>query len=219
MTRHQPFALHLDPLILQEGQRHKLPIILMDRSKSMGAFGDAPLIAMNDYLASLQQEPNASSASVVIGSFADDARIEMPHVRLLEAKPLPTFELGVCTRLHATIADVLRELIIVTHRPGLIGRLEILLAVFTDGEDNPKTDAAEVRSLALEAQLLGFKLMFNGIGVDHKKKAPQIGFPIDLGCTVAANGEGIKRSMARATRITSMMLRGVSPCRDSTPPN
>lgn len=220
-----PFSLTLDPTILREGERHTLSVILMDRSRSMGAFGSAPLHAMNSHLAQLQDEDAAANASAVIVSFADTAQIETPHASLREIQPLEGFKPDGCTRLHATIADTLRSLIATVQRPEWRGRVDVVLAVFTDGEDNPgdhrepRTPATEVSGLAAEAQMLGFKLILVGIGLDAKKKAAEIGFPLDQALKVAANPEGISRSMARVTHITSLTMSGIFSGRDSTPPN
>lgn len=195
-------------MILAEGDRHTLSVIVMDRSGSMGRFREAPQAAMNGHIANLQKQENAPRTSAVIVSFADDARIETPHAPLSAIRQLTGYKPEGMTRLHWTIADVLRALIPVSQRPELQGRLEVVVAVFTDGKDDPATDPSELRSLALEAQMIGFKLMFIGIGVDVKKKAPEIGFPLDLAFTVAASAEGISSSMARVTRITGMAMAG-----------
>src|SRR5436309_1532009 len=85
--------------------------LVMDRSASMGRFGDVPLRAINGYLQKLRQSEHARflEVSVVVFDHATDTLIPMQPVA--QVLTLAKYANGKGTRLHGTVADVIEQLI------------------------------------------------------------------------------------------------------------
>ncbi len=188
---------------------HVVSVIAMDRSGSMGRFGNAPRDALAAHLATLRASPRSEAMSLLMASFADDWRIDLPH-SALGAVVMPTAPVTAgMTRLYGTVRDMLTQLLAEVRDFPADRAPRLAIAVFTDGENSVGTkdgsdmaDLAAVRGLAVDAQLLGCQLMLVGIGVDARRIARSMNFPVDLALRVAATEAGISSSMASISRTT-----------------
>ncbi len=189
-----------------------LGLLVMDESGSMERFGAAPLEAVEGYVRGLQTGPEASRIAAAIVTFSSHGRVRVP------ATPARHFPSGFPylpdggTRLYGTVRDALAAAL--EQRPASI--TEVVMAVFTDGEDNRSSERTrqELVELAASAQQAGFVLLTFGIGIDGVAIARNMGFPIEHARSVPATRRAVVESMRYSSDVTSMRATSASRARE-----
>lgn len=224
-SSNNPFALIHEPSDALDRAGLTLAILVMDESGSMERYGDAPRRALNRYLQGLRESPVADHTAVMLATFSRSLRSD---AGLLFAHEHPNFDAYLPddqTRLYASVRDILRPLMAELksgvrppHRHGARElrwhrRVDVLLAVYTDGEDNLSTrgDRVELTELAGRALKRGWQLLTFGYGVDAKRIAKKMGFPhsADHARTMIADERSIHQSMAFTLTRTIVTATGV----------
>ena len=168
------------------GQVLSLIFLFLDRSGSMQEFGDEPQRAANGFLDELRQADKTGTMAVEIVCITDEPEVTVPLAPLKDIKPISDYFAEGGTPLYATLNRWLKQILKATAQglPDDI-RLEVTLAVITDGQNDPDmrpdkpSPAIELRSLSKLARQQGWKLLTLGLGLDAKEIALDMGFPID----------------------------------------
>lgn len=195
--------------------------LVMDRSGSMMRFGDTPKKAINEHVATLQQNPNAGQAMGFVVEFAEDIRTSIPPQPLPEMPPLKSYQAdGTATRLFGTVLAALKQLLeLQAKTEALGGQVNLILTVFTDGQDNASSPEEqqglkELCGLALEK---GLDLQVIGIGTSGQRIAHAMGFPPKVAVTIAPEPEAIRHTMAGVTQRAYTTITGFGTAAPSTP--
>lgn len=197
-------------------------IIIFDESGSMKQFGDAPTRALNQYLLELSIDPNAVNISAGIITFANEARVLESVRPVSEILPIKDYRPDGGTALYGTVAETLERIYEARSHGQLPGN--VLVSVFTDGEDTVSNDYLEdLRKLVRRAlEMSWIDLTIYGIGVDARELAKTMGFSTDSqhAITVPATVTGIQHTMSHASRRTILTATGFSVrTGDSAPPS
>jgi hypothetical protein len=178
----------------------------MDASGSMQRFKKTVMEASNRFLAEIQKGIPADRASVLSLSFNEELVPLADHVRLADCRPIDRFFAHFGTRLYGVLREVLGELL--PQVQAAAGRLNVVLATFTDGDDidSRPEDLPAVRALSLELLMQGAELRLVGIGVDAKKMSVAMGWPRDQALNVEPTDEGVRSSLGDVSRTTSLSL-------------
>ncbi len=188
-----------------------LSVIVMDASTSMRRFGSTPVDSLHEYVRDLAAGPTAASIAAGVVTFSSEPRVCVP-VTPVRAFPRPIdYVTSAGTRLYGATRDVLRALL-ASEAPQVPN---VIVAVFTDGEDNASSERTRIQlvELAGVAQRRGFTLLTFGIGVDGRRIAERMGFPFEREAarSAEATSESIVESVRATTRIT--LLRSLPPPR------
>lgn len=185
-------------------------LVVLDESKSMKRFGNAPLEALNRYILSLSLDPNASNISVGIITFSDAHRVLVKIQPISGVGAVERYQPRGGTRLYGTLLDVFMTLFEMD-RHGFEGN--VILSCFTDGDDSRSQDLLdELRLFTARTRWRNWPdLYLYGIGVNAASIAREMGFPDDdrHAITVGATSEQIGASMRHASTVTSMASRGI----------
>lgn len=181
-----------------------LAVIVMDASTSMRRFGSTPVDALEDYVRDLATSPASGAIAAGVVTFSSEPRVCVPvtPVRVFPRRIDYVTSMG--TRLYGATRDVLRTLL-ASDAPQVPN---VIVAVFTDGEDNASSERTRIQlvELAGVAQRRDFTLLTFGIGVDGRRIAERMGFPFEREAarSAEATSEGIVQSVRATTRITLM---------------
>lgn len=195
--------------------------LVMDRSGSMRRFGDTPEKAINEHISTLQAIPEAGTALGFVVEFADDIRLSIPPQPLPDMPKLTGYAAeGSATRLYGTVLAALKQLLELQAKTEAVGgQANLILTVFTDGQDNAsspeeQTELKELCGLALEK---GLDLQVIGIGTSGQRIAHAMGFPPKVAVTIAPEPEAIRHTMAGVTQRTYATITGFGTAAPSTP--
>lgn len=193
--------------------------VIMDRSGSMLRYGDVPRTAINKHIQVLQAHPNADSAFGFVMTFSDTARFDIEPQPLNSMPTLGEYKSEGNTMLYATVFVALKALLerkTIFEAKGL--KVNLDLAVFTDGDDNLSQDMREqLVSLAGEALEAGAHLNLVAIGMDKLRMASEMGFPPQDAVQLARNASAIGQTMIGVTRRTYTTMTGFGRSAPSTP--
>ncbi|MBU0540490.1 VWA domain-containing protein [Patescibacteria group bacterium] len=204
-----------------------ISVYIMDRSGSMESYAPTPKTALNQALLTLKESPVAERMAAMIVSFADHCTFDVPLQPVSRVQLLETYNPEGGTALYDTLSAIMNPLIAACHdcsrrRQGV----NIILSIFTDGEDNKSASHSldEVRALARHADSYGWQLYTNGFGVDAASIAARMGFPSDRNHATSyygrpqAQAANITRSVHAATHTTIVSAYGhASPANDIAP--
>ena len=210
-----PFALIHQPSDALDRTGLTIVILMMDESASMERYGDAPQSALNGFLQSLRENPVADHTAAMLMTFSRNCRSDAGLRFVRELPEIESYLPDDQTRLYASVRDVMRPLLAELANGGrpLNRRVDVLLAVYTDGEDNLSTpgDRAELTELASQARERGWQLLTFGYGVDAKRIANKMGFPHDADHARTLIGDecGIHHSMVITLSRTVITAAGV----------
>jgi len=179
-----------------------IALLVMDESGSMERFGAAPIQAIERLLAEQRASPFAATTAVGVMTFAETLRVRISIVGVRATSDLPHYEPDGRTKLFACLRDLIAPL------RGLALPKEVVVATFTDGEDNRSSGESllELRRHAADARADGWTFLTFGFGVDAAELARTMGFPDDPAHarTMGASAASVHRSVEYASRITSM---------------
>jgi len=183
-------------------------MMIVDRSRSMGRFGEAPQDAINAYVHSLRESGQNFYCGVT--SFAGTTRVEIPLTAVGEIGKFDNYSTSAGTLLYATVNEALKECLALKQKMEADNRpLRVIIGVFSDGEDNLspagcQSDLQKASAFAIEA---GFELLAFGIGIDAKELAYDLGFPSDYAETFEASEEGIHYASASMSHTSTMKFK------------
>ncbi|MCX6745370.1 MAG: VWA domain-containing protein [Candidatus Parcubacteria bacterium] len=183
-----------------------LSIMIMDKSGSMKKFGKAPLKAINDHIKSLKAANDGRKHYCGIISFNDKAQVEKEVMDVSRMVPLFSYHPGNGTLLWETVDKTLRDLITLW-LPYQSEKLKIVVGVISDGEDNHSDRHLYPKSLQTAARWAinhGWELLTFGIGINGRRLAAEMGFPMDSqhAFTMEANEQGLKDTSVTMTQTT-----------------
>jgi hypothetical protein len=195
--------------------------LVMDRSGSMRRFGDTPEKAINDHISTLQKSPGAASAMGFVVEFAEDIQTPIPPQPLPQMPALEGYSpTGRATRLYGTALAALKQLLeLEAKTQALGGKVNLILTIFTDGQDNASSDEEqqelkELCGLALEK---GLDLQVIGIGTSGQAVARAMGFPPKCAVTIAPEATAIRHTMVGVTQRAYTTITGFGAPVPSTP--
>lgn len=188
-------------------REHRISVIVLDRSGSMGAYGETPQRAVNGHIDTLRRATNAKYWVSVV-TFADYALVEIPLTRVASVQPMTRYRADGSTLLWRTVKHVLSQLIGGYQRldPTAQRKVRVFVAVFSDGEDNqsPKPHyPVALQKESSRALQLGLGLKAIGIGIDGQQLARDMGFPEQDAVTVEASSHGIDEATTHTTLWTT----------------
>lgn len=213
--------IRLDPAVLGRGEISVCGLI-MDRSGSMRRFGREPLAAINEHLRNLKREPQAAQTIGFVMTFADDHRFDLEPQPLADMPELEDYGPQGNTKLYGTVLEALKAMLKLKAQGEAQGTaVRMILAVFTDGEDNKsQNDQRELVKLSGQALEAGAELILVGLGQPAEIIAQGMGFPPDSAVQAAATPEAVRRTMLGVTQRTRMTITGLGvPVRTKTPPS
>lgn len=195
--------------------------LVMDRSGSMARFGDTPQTAINEHIGSLKTNPNAGNAVGFVIAFAEDVQLPIPPQPLASMPRLDDYApTGCATLLYRTVLAALKELLEMQAKAQAGGgKANIILTVFTDGQDNDPDESARIELYDLSGQALekGLDLQVIGIGTSGESIAQAMGFPPKCAATIAPEKAAIRHTMMGVTQRTHMTMTGLGQSVPSTP--
>lgn len=186
--------------------------LIMDRSGSMRQRDDVPRTAINEHIKTLKTHPNADSALGFVMTFADDARFDIPPQPLKGMPFMPEYESDGNTFLYGTTLQALKEMLSLKAKWETRGvKVNLILAVFTDGEDSFNStecidELVKTTAQALEAQA---QLVLVGIGHPAKEIARVMGFPPQDAVQIAGTPQAVRQSMTGFTQQTYRTMTGI----------
>jgi uncharacterized protein YegL len=185
-----------------------LLVLVVDSSGSMESLWGEVKSCVRHYIKDLRKAPGAEFALLTIVTFDEMAEVDLPPTIITKIERVELSTPSGHTRLYGTLVDVLKPINqLVDEARAAKQELPVMLALFTDGEDNHSPDSLpELRRLTGAARELGgIDLNLFGIGVDAKELARTIGFPEDSAISVAATAQGVRdasRSASMKSHIT-----------------
>lgn len=186
-------------------------VILIDASTSMERnFQNAPQQALEAFVRSQANSPDADDTFVGIFSFASDLKMltAKPLVPVKEITDIPYISDGV-TRLYGSVLEVLNLLENLTRHET---EARVLLHVFTDGADNMSHEKLPaLRQAADAARAKGWTLKIVGFGIQGDALAREMNFSATEAITVPADAQSIIRTARHASYVTTMTSRGITP--------
>lgn len=185
-------------------------IMILDASGSMKVFGEVPQKCINEHLEALKNPPDGRKQYCTVVVFNDDYQAIIKPAPAEKVKPITNYCADGCTLLYETVYQALKS-----YR-ALYGiaqpeNLKIFVGVFSDGQDNRSSadrQPKKLKKMATAVQALGWELFCYGIGIDGKKLAEDMGFPMDDDhCqTVVANDAGVRATTQHFTAATTTCL-------------
>jgi len=195
--------------------------LIMDRSGSMQRFGDTPRTAINEHISKLKAHPNADNALGFVMTFADDSRFDLEPQPLKDMPLLPEYRSDGNTWLYGTVLEALQAMLKLKAQAGERGvKANMIMAVFTDGEDNESSGSrAKLVKVSGQALEQGLELILVGIGMPAKEIAQDMGFPPQCAMQIAGTMHAVRQTMTHITSRTCDTMTGSCgfPSRPSTP--
>jgi hypothetical protein len=182
--------------------------MLFDRSSSMRRFGTAPRDALNSHLDVLRVSDAADRIAVQVVTFDRHMEIVLPFQRVSLATDVGQIVPGHGTRLYGTVRDAMLPVLLDVNAARALGfSIDVVVAVFTDGENSCGTifDQAETLTVAAQALRRGWELHTFGFGVNATLIASDMGFPADLthAHSLDASAQAIHRAVTHTTMLTA----------------
>ncbi|MEK7632580.1 MAG: hypothetical protein AAB473_02200 [Patescibacteria group bacterium] len=179
-----------------------LSILMVDGSWSMDKHGNAPVVAVNNYLDQLREDRNTNHlVGVVI--FNDDFRVAIPVTPVHQVGRYTGYRACGNTLLYRSAKRVLEG--VADSWDGLTEReqanLSFYFTIISDGEDNrsPRKNYPEaLASYAIRGRRDGWVLACNGLGISGQLLAQAMSFDPALAETFDANEAGIELATRRA---------------------
>lgn len=188
-----------------------LSAMLLDRSDSMGAFGDTTRKITNQFLDDLRRDVRHYHLTTVIG-FSDELKVLIPPTPVMRVQALQEYLTDGGTLLYQTVDEVLQQILRSWYDMSMVDRAktQVVVGVFSDGEDN-RSDRMlypnKVQATSRRCLEQGWLLTTFGIGVSGKELATNLGFPLDRAEDHAATNQGLRDAATSlgATTITGGM--------------
>lgn len=195
--------------------------LIMDRSGSMERYDDVPRTAINEHITKLKAHPQADSAIGFVLTFADSSKFEIEPQWLKGMPSMPEYLPEGNTRLYATVLEAIRSMLSLKAEAEKSGvRANMILTVFTDGDDNRSTECREeLVRLSGEALEAGIELILVGIGYPAKHIAQKMGFPPQSAIQIAGSKEAVRNTMVGVTHRTHITMMGCSAPPTPIPPS
>ncbi len=194
---------------LLPGQTGKLIMLILDRSGSMGRFGEAPLQAVNECIMTIKNLPGANTTLAGVWTFADMVTESIPWQPLPEIPMLNEYQAQGNTALYDAVGDALHmglEFQEFAQKKYQI-RIEVGISVISDGLDVcSRTSRNRVCTFAQHARKAKFKLQSIGIGIDHRELANLLGFETGHSYTVDPTPDGVHRATRHTTQLFSDLI-------------
>ena len=180
-----------------KGTNKTLSIMFIDKSGSMQRFGQTPLDCLNNHLQTLQTPPDGREQYCTVISFTEEATVELPLTKVSNGLKIKSYEADGGTLLWETVYQTLKVFLQMHKNLPDNDSLQVVVGVFSDGEDNwsfPERQPRKLKKIAQRALEFGWHLYSYGIGIDAKKLASDMGFPTDddHAKTVLATPEGLQ---------------------------
>ena len=197
-------------LRVRDWQGRALSILIIDESGSMRSYAEEVVQSVNQHIATMRETAQVPMLCTIV-CFSDSARVALPPTLVGEVGDFSDYHPDSNTLLYGTVDTVIRR---IGEQYTQLDRNardanKVVLAVFSDGQDNRSDSTAQPYSLKRAADRVrryGWELMTMGIGVDGPKLAECMGFPTDPdhAFTFARDEGGVSRSMHTMSHSTTV---------------
>lgn len=183
-----------------------ISVLLVDASSSTKRFGNTPKNAINELIEDLQKDRRLNGTNHVVSlvTFSHDLSVKIPPTAVQNIRGYYGHQTGYGSLFYRSAKRVFMGLWeswkTLSYHERM--RLQIVVTVITDGEDNlsPSDDYPEalLEYVALAKQAR-WKLACYGLGINAEYLARRIGFPTEFAETLGSSPQAFQQATRRAS--------------------